>query len=69
MDFILKYKSPECKHKDSCFVNTIKQSLIALKYGVSIEVIINLAKLLLSVLKRKGMGAVKAILSLDYSKL
>lgn len=36
MEYILTYKSPECKHKDSCFINTIKQSLVALKYGFSI---------------------------------
>lgn len=69
MEELLTYKNNHCKHKDSCVINMIKQALVALKYGVTIEVIINLAKLLLSLLKKKGMNAVKDILAPNYGKL
>lgn len=49
---LFEYKSPHCKHPDSCFINTLKQSLKALKFGLTVELILNAAKLLMSLFKK-----------------
>ena len=69
MSSLFSSKHNLCKHKDSCVLNTLKQALVALKYGVYIEVIINLAKLLMALLKKKGMPAVRSILVANLSKV
>jgi hypothetical protein len=58
-----------CKHDNPCFINTFRQALVSLKYGVCIEIIINLSKVLLASIRKKGLNVIKEILKLDYSKL
>jgi hypothetical protein len=64
---LFDYKNKHCKHPDSCFVNALKQSLKALKFGFTVELILNAAKLLLTLFKKDKN--IKELLKPNFDKL
>ena len=66
MGNFIHYKSEFCKHPDTCFVNALKQALKSLKYGFAIEVVLNLGKIIISLLKRKFKSNIKHLLTPEF---